>query len=427
MRTIRPFTILLLAVLLLALVAVAVLGSQAITNYGELRIQQQVTPTPTADVRSVLWVTVDPASTPAPTMLVLKNGSEGDEVKRLQDRLKALGYYSGESDGQFGAGTRDAVMLFQAQHGLQADGLAGDATRQLVYSEQAQTYIPTPSPSPTPSLIQKGDTGSAVKALQKRLKELGYLSGEADGDFGGATQEAVRLFQSQSGLTVDGVAAAQTLSLLFSENAPACVATPTPDPASLPILINHTHTVDANYKPADLVVLRNVLPSDLVYVKGSAIEGDRTAAQAHVTMFQAAKADGITGWQISAGYRSYSYQQQLFDEQVDAYVKEGKSRKNAIAQTELTVAYPGQSEHHSGLAFDITVKDTIFKGTEQQLWLAKKCWDYGFVIRYQEDKQAITGYVAECWHIRYVGVRHATAMRDKNLCLEEYLDLLQGQ
>ncbi len=427
MQKVRPFTIVLALVLLAAVVAVAIFGMQAINGYGDLRVQQQITPTPTANVSSVLYVTADPNNTPAPTMLVLKNGSEGDEVKRLQERLKELGYYSGECDGQFGAGTRDAVTLFQAQLGLDADGLAGDATRERLYSDQAQTYIPTPSPSPTPSLVQKGDNGDAVRAVQKRLKELGYLSGTVDGDFGGATQEAVRLFQSQHDLDVDGVAAAQTLSLLFSEEAKQCVATPTPDPASLPILVNRTHPVDQSYKPADLVVLRNVLSSDLVYVKGSAIEGDRTAAQALATMFQAAKDEGVTDWQISAGYRSYNYQKELFDGQVADYEKQGKSHQNAVAQTELTVAYPGQSEHHTGLAFDITVKDSIFKGTKQQIWLAKHCWDYGFVIRYQEDKEAITGYVAECWHIRYVGVQHSTVMRDRNLCLEEYLELIQGQ
>ena len=51
----------------------------------------------------------------------------------------------------------------------------------------------------------------------------------------------------------------------------------------------------------------------------------------------------------------------------------------------------------------------------------KHCWEYGFVIRYQEDKEKLTGYLAECWHIRYVGLPHSLDMRDRNLCLEEYL------
>ena len=103
------------------------------------------------------------------------------------------------------------------------------------------------------------------------------------------------------------------------------------------------------------------------------------------------------------------------------YRAEGFTQEKAVSATRNTVADPGASEHHTGLAFDITVAGTIFKGTEQQIWLHKHCWDYGFIIRYQEDKEDITGFLAECWHIRYVGLPHSTEMRDRNLCLEEYL------
>ncbi|MEG0125230.1 MAG: M15 family metallopeptidase, partial [Clostridia bacterium] len=106
---------------------------------------------------------------------------------------------------------------------------------------------------------------------------------------------------------------------------------------------------------------------------------------------------------------------------VKEFEAQGMNHKKAVSATSQTVADPGTSEHHTGLAFDITVKGTTFKGTEQQKWLQKHCWDYGFVIRYQEDKEAITGFLAECWHVRYVGLNHSIAMRDGNLCLEEYL------
>ncbi|MEG2252705.1 MAG: M15 family metallopeptidase, partial [Clostridia bacterium] len=145
------------------------------------------------------------------------------------------------------------------------------------------------------------------------------------------------------------------------------------------------------------------------------------AVAALQTMLEAAKEDGVTDWQISAGYRSYSYQQQLFNSKKKEFQKQGMDQEKATSATRQTVADPGTSEHHTGLAFDITVAGTTFKGTKQQIWLAKKCWDYGFVIRYQEEKEAITGFLAECWHIRYVGVQHSVKMRDQNLCLEEYL------
>ena len=281
--------------------------------------------------------------------------------------------------------------------------------------------MPTVTPTATPSLLKKGDASDAVRDMQQRLKDLGYYDGEVDGDFGGGTEEAVRLYQRQNGLDVDGIAAEKTFASLYSDQAKQVTITPTPDPAQMPILVNREHPVGADYEPDDLVKLKNVMPSSLVTVKGSDIQGDRTAANAMIEMFEAAKADGVTGWQISAGYRSYEYQQELFDEQVAEYRAEGFTQEKAVSATRNTVADPGSSEHHTGLAFDITVAGTIFKGTEQQIWLHEHCWDYGFIIRYQEDKEKITGFLAECWHIRYVGLPHSTEMRDRNLCLEEYL------
>ncbi len=423
-RTLSPFTIVLWVVLIAAAVAVALLAPGTLENYQQLQTEQNATPTPTANVQSMLLVTVDPHNSPTPTPLILRAGSQGEEVKQLQQRLLELGFYTGLVDGQYGQGTAEAVRLFQTQHGLSADGLAGNETRTLLFSDNVATYIPTPVPSPTPSSLAKGDKNGAVKALQQRLKDLGFYTSGVDGDYGGGTQEAVRLFQSQHGLTADGQAGPDTLAAVFSQQAKQAVATPTPDPAALPMLVNADNPVADSYKPGGLVNLRKTLPSDLVYVKGSDIEGDKEAVAALQTLFEAAKADGVTGFQISAGYRSVGYQQQLFDEKVAEYLKDGRKKESAISATKLTVAIPGASEHHTGLAFDITVQGTIFKGTPQQVWLHKHCWDYGFIIRYQPDKEKITGILAEDWHIRYVGTQHSTVMRDQNLCLEEYLEKL---
>lgn len=419
-----PFTLALWVVLLAALAAVALLLPGTLEGHRQLQQEQSATPTPTAIVQSVLLVTPDPHNTPTPTPLILRAGSQGEEVKRLQQRLLELGFYTGLVDGQYGQGTAEAVRLFQAQHGLASDGLAGNDTRTLLYSQSVATYIPTPVPSPTPSSLSKGDDNDAVKALQRRLKDLGFYNSGVDGDYGGGTQEAVRLFQSQHGLSPDGQAGPDTLAAVFSQEAQQVVATPTPDPAALPMLVNADHPVADSYKPSGLVNLRKTLPSDLVYVKGSEIEGDKEAAAALQALFETAKADGVTGFQISAGYRSVAYQQQLFDAKVAQYLKDGRKKESAISATKLTVAVPGASEHHTGLAFDITVQGTIFKGTPQQIWLHKHCWDYGFIVRYQADKEKITGILAEDWHIRYVGIQHSAVMRDENLCLEEYWDKL---
>lgn len=420
-QKLRPSTLIFAALLLIAVVAIAILAPRTLESRRTLETERGATPTPTADVRSMLLVTIDPNNTPSPTPMVLKPGVKGDAVSRLQQRLQELGYYAGDVDGQYGPGTSEAVTLFQAQHGLTADGIAGEATLGLVYTESAQTYIPTPTPTAAATLVKKGDSGEAVSAMQARLKELGYYDGAVDGAFGGGTEEAVRLFQRQNGLDVDGIAAEKTFSLLYSEDARQVTITPTPDPAQMPILVNKTHPVDESYQPDDLVVLKNVLPSSVVTVKASDMEGDRTAAGALKTMFEAAQAEGIGDWQISAGYRSYAYQQKLFDRQVQEYRDRGFSQANAVSATRNTVADPGTSEHHTGLAFDITVPGTTFKGTTQQKWLHENCWDYGFIIRYQEGKESITGFIAECWHIRYVGVQHSIPMHDHDWCLEEYL------
>ena len=417
-------TLLLWVALAACCVGIYLLAPGTMDAYTSLDRERNATPTPTANTASMLMVTADPANTPAATALVLKLGTAGDEVTRLQTQLKTLGYYTGEVDGQYGQATALAVKLFQNQQGLIADGLAGADTLASLYGGKADYYIPTPTPSPTPSKLSKGDQGDAVKSLQQRLKDLGYYAGSVDGDYGGGTQEAIRLFQSQNGLDVDGVCGSATMAAVFASDAPAVQVTPTPDPATMPLLVNRTHPVPQDYQASDLVVLRNVLPSSLVYVKGSEIQGNREAVDALKEMFEAAKADGITGWQISAGYRSYAYQQKLFDDKVQEYLKDGRTKASAVSATQQTVADPGTSEHHTGLAFDITVADTIFKGTKQQIWLHKNCWDYGFIVRYQEGKEAITGFTAEVWHIRYVGVQHSVVMRDKGWCLEEYLQAM---
>ena len=418
---VRPVTVALCLLLAAGIVAIAMLAPDTREAKRQLAIELAATPTPTADVRSMLQVTPDPNMTPAPTAMLIKLGAAGDHVQKLQQRLKDLGYYTGAVDGQFGMGTQDAVIRFQTQHGLTADGIVGDGTAEQLYSAAAQVFVPTPTPTDEPTLLRKGDRGDAVRKMQERLKELGFLEGNVDGDFGGGTEEAVRLFQRQHGLDVDGIAAQKTFSVLYSDNAMRVTVTPTPDPDTLPILVNRENPIDENYKPGDLVKLVNVIPSSVATVKGKDIEGDRTAVNAMIEMFRAAIADGVDDWQISSGYRSYKYQKQLFDKQVQEYRNEGFSQQNAISATRQTVADPGTSEHHTGLAFDITVAGTIFKGTPEQIWLHKNCWDYGFIIRYQEDKEDITGYIAECWHIRYVGLPHSIDMRDRNLCLEEYL------
>lgn len=130
-----------IAVALLAglLVLLGILVAKTVPLIGETSREMSLTPTPVPDhPDSVMAVTPDPsAPTPEP---VLRNGSQGDDVRNLQSRLYALGYYTGTIDGQFGAGTRDAVIAFQRANGLDGDGIVGSETRRLLFSTDAKPY-----------------------------------------------------------------------------------------------------------------------------------------------------------------------------------------------------------------------------------------------------------------------------------------------
>ena len=215
------------------------------------------------------------------------------------------------------------------------------------------------------------------------------------------------------------------LALLFSAVLPAAGEETDVLAESLPMLVNKDHPVAEDFVPADLVLLTEILDSSLVNVKNKDTMAVRAAAEALELMLEAAKADGIKNWQINTAYRSIADQKKILENRIRSYMKNnpGMTRARARARALRTVAEPGCSEHHIGLAFDITAKGASgFRGTKQCKWLHAHCWDYGFIVRYQADKTAITGYDAEEWHIRYVGKEHAVPMRDANLCLEEYLE-----
>ena len=404
------------AVLVSDSIGILLIGAAAAANRQTYIREKAVTPTPSITPRTVRITEAPGQPTLTPTPRLLQMNSVGLEVKELQERLRELGYYSGEVDGQYGGGTRSAVQAFQGQHGLDADGIAGESTLNLLYSANAQTFVPTPTPSDTPetaAMLGSGSQGDQVKKLQQRLAELGFYTGKVDGDYGKGTKQAVTVFQSQHGLDADGIAGEKTLRLLYSSA------------ANLPMLVNKDHPIDADFVPADLVDMSKHCDSTLVKIKYKGTQGVREAVDALIEMLEAAKKDGVTNWQVSAAYRSVKDQQSIFDSNVKSYMnKNGLSREKAISATRKTVADPGTSEHHTGLAFDITVPGTsAFQGTKQCTWLHAHCWDYGFVVRYQKDKEDITGFLAEAWHIRYVGKEHSQVMREKNLCLEEYLDL----
>ena len=172
-------------------------------------------------------------ATPEPTPFILKKGAKGPEVTVLQKRLKALGYLSGSSDGDFGEVTHDAVVQFQKVNGLSADGVAGTQTLNVLNSSRAKHQNQTGTSSSgnhntyataKPSVHEKvylklGSTGDAVRQMQNRLIALGYLSGKATGVFDQATDEGVRAFQYRNMPYTDGIAGSGTLNKLYSSSA----------------------------------------------------------------------------------------------------------------------------------------------------------------------------------------------------------------
>lgn len=178
-------------------------------------------------------------------------------------------------------------------------------------------------------------------------------------------------------------------------------------------LVNRDNLLAEDYAAEDMV-------KDLECRKISydPIRMRETAANALYQLFDAAKEDGIYLYAHS-GYRSYRTQNTMYYNRLKK-----KGYDDGIVQ------YPGASEHQSGLAIDVINKAGIgksftndaFAPSKEGKWLAENCWDYGFIIRYQEDKEHITKIGYESWHIRYVGVQVAQYMRDQNLCLEEFTE-----
>ena len=153
----------------------------------------------------------------------LRKGSKGSEVTRLQNALKSLGYYNIAVDGIYGKGTVAAVKAFQSAKGLSVDGVAGPKTLTKLYesagsgSQAQNTPQPQTGSSSQYATLSSGSKGSAVSALQKKLKALGYYTMSVDGAYGKGTTAAVKAFQSAEGLTANGIADSLTQERLFAK------------------------------------------------------------------------------------------------------------------------------------------------------------------------------------------------------------------
>lgn len=193
------------------------------------------------------------------------------------------------------------------------------------------------------------------------------------------------------------------------------------------------YTLDANYSNLLLVNDANPLPQDynygegLVTVEDKYINGSLKQINGEIwpymrAMIEAAWKDNVKLY-IWSPYRSYDTQNMLFENKIKRVMdSEGLDRAAAEIKAATVVARPGTSEHHTGLAADFNMANSGFEATEMFKWMNENAEDYGFIMRYSEEKQPLTGVIHESWHWRFVGINTAKEINSLGMCLEEYLE-----
>lgn len=185
-----------------------------------------------------------------------------------------------------------------------------------------------------------------------------------------------------------------------------------------------------------LVNQANRLTEDLNFDPYTASSGeiiDARVAEDFERMIVDGEAQGLR-FIFESGYRSYEYQEQIYNNVYTNHLNNGHSEEEAKKLTEDFIALPGTSEHMTGLALDITEPSihhlengliVEFEDTEEGKWLHENAPMYGFVLRYPRQKEGVIDVNYESWHFRYVGKESALYMKEHNLALEEYVAILK--
>lgn len=200
-------------------------------------------------------------------------------------------------------------------------------------------------------------------------------------------------------------------------------------------LVNKTTTLGEDYVPDNVV---DVDKSYTLYEKSLQLES-YTAAAAKA-MIDEMRAQGISNIYITSGYRTYAYQKSLFDNYVYAEWQKDKTLTQEQCRQKVLEysAYPGTSEHQSGLCADFFVAPGMnelvnygsestkggvgFAETDAYRWMKENAHKFGFILRFPEGKEGVTGYSYESWHYRFVGVDAASKIYNSGKTLEEWLD-----
>lgn len=258
-----------------------------------------------------------------------------------------------------------------------------------------------------PILAEPFSQNEEVQETQEILQALNHDFVPLSGELEELTQEALlywkEIFQLEP---LDGSLTEKTKELLFLELQNRYQK----NTDSIVVLANKTHYLPSSYEPSDLIT------PDVPFCIGEMQMREEAAKQLEA-MFQAAKEEGVH-LIARSGYRSYNTQKMVFQRNVD---------KNGLQKALTYSARPGQSEHQTGLAMDITSKDVnyllveSFEETEAFHWLQEHAQEYGFILRYPKDRTEETGYQYEPWHFRYVGTFTATYIKENQLILEDYI------
>ncbi len=184
-------------------------------------------------------------------------------------------------------------------------------------------------------------------------------------------------------------------------------------------LVNRQNPVGEAFEPENLKKAEKLDIPNLTLKKDS-IKADEEALYALRAMMTAAGAEGVTGFYLVSAYRTYEEQLGLWQNKLAGDPSYGEDESVPVS-----TAYPGASEHQTGLAFDVTAVDakalsSAFAQTPQGKWLGENCARFGFVLRYPEGKEAVTGIVFEPWHLRFVGLEMAAYLFERGLTMEEF-------
>lgn len=174
------------------------------------------------------------------------------------------------------------------------------------------------------------------------------------------------------------------------------------------LLVNSSNAIPDGYAPTELTELSN----------GQSV--DKRIYPSLQSMFDDARAQGVYPV-VSSGYRTAKQQQSELDDKIQEYIDDGKSEDEARTLAATYVAQVGYSEHEAGLAIDIVAKANKSDDDTVWAWMKEHCAEYGFILRYPEGKEGVTGMSYEPWHFRYVGVEAAQKIMGAGITLEEYL------